>query len=157
MLQPSRERLGQEILDVLAALRARGQGRYACILDRTGLVFEHPEPETAGDWALHRFLSANPEAVFAIPRALAGDAPLPDAFEDWHDDEFLVAVINGKVGVVVACPDAEGLRQDAMEPLKVLADRLLRYEPGYRVDEKGRGLFFGRPRLDLVVVGRGEA
>ena len=38
--------------------------------------------------------------------------------------------------------------------LHALVDRLLRYNSAWRLDEKGRGLFFGSPRLDVVVVGR---
>jgi hypothetical protein len=31
---------------------------------------------------------------------------------------------------------------------------MVRYNSAWRMDEKGRGLFFTRPRLDTVVVGR---
>jgi hypothetical protein len=53
----------------------------------------------------------------------------------------------------VACPDAESLRERAFPLLKALADRLFRYNETYRLDAEGRGLFFGRARLDIVVVG----
>jgi hypothetical protein len=56
----------------------------------------------------------------------------------------------------VACPDAEDLRQRADRLLPVLADRLLRWNSSFRLDEKGRGLFFGTPKLDVVVVGHRE-
>jgi hypothetical protein len=41
-----------------------------------------------------------------------------------------------------------------MRPLEVLADRLFRLDSSYRLDEQGRGLFFGSARLDMVVIGR---
>jgi hypothetical protein len=62
--------------------------------------------------------------------------------------------VNGKVGVLVACTDAARLETDAQRLLHALFDRLLRLDPAWRVDEKGRGLFFGSPRLDTVVIPR---
>jgi hypothetical protein len=32
-------------------------------------------------------------------------------------------------------------------------DQLLRWKAAYRFDAQGRGLFVGRPRLDVIVVG----
>jgi hypothetical protein len=81
-------------------------------------------------------------------------------FADWsaptgeEEHEFYMAFLNGRVGLLVACPDAEDLKARADEPVRALADRLLRYNAAWRLDEKGRGLFFGQPRLDVVVVGR---
>ena len=60
-------------------------------------------------------------------------------------DEFLLAFVNGKVALVVACPDAERAQGEVLRPLRALADRLFRLNAAWRVDEKGRGLFFGRP------------
>ena len=60
--------------------------------------------------------------------------------------------MNGRVAVVVACPDPEALEKEAGRLLKVLVDRMIRYNAAWRADEKGRGLFFSRPRLDTVVV-----
>jgi hypothetical protein len=57
------------------------------------------------------------------------------------------------VALVVACPDAESLKESAAPLWPVWADRVLRYDERYRVDPKGRGLLFGSPRLDLVVIG----
>ena len=51
-------------------------------------------------------------------------------------------------------PEAERAQVLVERPLHALADRLFRLEPSWRIDEKGRGLFLSRPRLDLVVVGR---
>ena len=79
---------------------------------------------------------------------------MEDAFETWSEgDEFLLAFVNGRVAVVVACPDAEEARQGAFDVLKVMADRLLRLDARYRLDEKGRGLFLGRARIDVIAVG----
>jgi hypothetical protein len=79
---------------------------------------------------------------------------MEDAFEGWDEDEFFLAFINGRAVVVVACPHAEPLREQARRPLKALADRLFRYDARFRLDRRGRGFFFGGGTLDLVVVGR---
>jgi hypothetical protein len=63
-------------------------------------------------------------------------------------------VLNGRVGVLVACADAARLEAEAGRLLKTLADRLLRLNGSWRLDERGRGLFFGSPRLDTVVIPR---
>jgi hypothetical protein len=149
----SRGRLAQEISGLLGALRAAGNGRYACLLDRKTLVFEDAAEEPPA-WALRRFLEERREALFGLPGAMAGEGPAEDLFEDWEDDDFFLAFLNGKAAVVVACPDAEALRQPAQRLLKALSDRLFRYEPSYRLDSQGRGFFAGRARLDVVVVAR---
>ena len=154
MITASAERLRDEIRSLLDALRNGAGGRYACVMEPSRVVFEsqsEPQPE------LSRFLRERGEQLFALPGQLASGAAMDDVFEGWEGDEFFLAVINGRVAVVVACPEAEPLRESAMRPLRALADRLFRYEPSYRLDEKGRGFFFGRPRLDLVVAGvRGD-
>jgi len=150
----SRERLGEEIHGLLDALRDLGAGRYACVLEPKGLVFETAEPEGAGEWMLRRFLEQRTEALFRIPGALAGGDAMEDVFADWEDDAFFLAFINGRVALVVACPDPEALKERAERPLRALADRLFRYNAAWRLDERGRGLFLGRARLDIVVVGR---
>ena len=53
----------------------------------------------------------------------------------------------------MACPDAEALKESAAALWPVWADRVLRLDERYRIDPKGRGLLFGSPRLDLVVIG----
>jgi hypothetical protein len=150
----SSKRLGEDITALLASLRRLGSGRYACLIEPKGVVFESVDPEESGQWMLRRFLEQRTEALFAIPEALAADGPAEDMFADWERDEFLLAFINGRVAVVVACSEAEPLKEKAGELLRVLTDRLLRFNAAWRVDQKGRGLFFGRPKLDLVVVGR---
>jgi len=149
----SSRRLSGEVVDLLETIRGVAGGRYACVAEPRGILFESPEPDSREAWALRRFLEGKCSALFAIPRALAAGTDMEDAFEGWHDDEFFLAFINGRVALVVACPDAESLRERAFPLLKALADRLFRYNETYRLDPEGRGLFFGRPRLDIVVVG----
>jgi len=149
----SSRRLSGEVVEVLEAIRGLAEGRYACLVEPRGIVFESPEPEGREAWALRRFLEEKCAALFAIPKAMAEGTDLDDAFEEWAQDEFLLAFLNGRVALVVACPAAESLRERAFPLLKVLADRLFRYNETYRLDPEGRGLFIGRPRLDIVVVG----
>jgi hypothetical protein len=149
----SSRRLSGEVAELLETLRGLAGGRYACVADPKGILFESPEPESREAFALRRFLEDRCSALFAIPKAMAGGEAMDDAFEGWHEDEFFLAFVNGRVALVVACPDAESLRERAFPLLKVLADRLFRYNEAYRLDPEGRGLFFGRPRLDIVVVG----
>jgi hypothetical protein len=149
----SSRRLSGEVVEILEAIRGLADGRYACLVEPKGIVFESPEPEGREAWALRRFLEDKCAALFAIPKAMAEGTDPDDAFQEWHQDEFLLAFINGRVALVVACPDAESLRERAFPLLKALADRLFRYNETYRLDAEGRGLFFGRARLDIVVVG----
>ena len=149
----SSKKLGEDITGLLGALRRLGAGRYACLIEPKGIVFESSDPSES-QWMLRRFLEQRTAALFAIPAALAADGPAEDMFADWEQDEFLLAFVNGRVAVVVACPEAEPLKEKADELIRVLADRLLRFNAAWRVDQKGRGLFFGRAKLDLVVVGR---
>jgi hypothetical protein len=151
----SREKLEYEIRRLLGALRALGDGRYACLVDRKGVVFDDADPDAPPSWPLRRFLEQRTEVLFAVPLALASGADVEeDVFADWADDGFLLAFVNGRVAVVVACPDPESLEKEAGRILRVLVDRLVRYNTAWRADEKGRGLFFSRPRLDTVVVSR---
>lgn len=150
----STQKLTEEINDLLEAIRRLGSGRYACLLEPKGLLFESADPGESGHWMLRRFLEQRNAALFSIPEALAAGGPREDLFADWDDDEFFLAFVNGRVALIVACPEAEPLKEKAVKLLKVLADRLLRFNAAWRVDERGRGLFFGRPRLDVVVVGR---
>jgi len=150
----SRERLTEEVKGLLDAFRALGEGRYACILEPKGLLFESAEPEDDGEWMLRRFLEQRTGALFRIPAALASGEEMEDLFADWEGDAFFLAFINLRVALVVACPDPEPLKAQAERPLRALADRLFRLNPAWRLDEKGRGLFMGRARLDMVVVGR---
>jgi hypothetical protein len=149
----SPERLEQDLLDLMAAILDLGDGRYACLVESTGIVLETPEPEGGPVLALRRVIDARATAILGLAPALAAGEDMEDAFSGWADDEFLVAVLNERVALVVACPDAEALRADVDPPLRVLVDRLLRWNAAYRLDAQGRGLFAGRPRLDLIVVG----
>jgi hypothetical protein len=153
VIVPSAERRAAAVLEAMEAIRGLAGGRYACVLEPGRIVLETPEPEDAPTASLHRLLDAQRAALFAIPAALAADAAFEDPFADWDEDEFLLAFLNRRVVLVVACPDAEALKERAQDPLRVLADRLLRLDERYRMDERGRGFFFGRAKLDVVVVG----
>ena len=151
----SHEKLADEIRRLLGALRALGDGRYACLLAPKGVLFDDVDPADPPPWPLRRFLEQRTKALFAIPAALASEAGVEeDAFAEWEDDGFFLVFVNGRVAVVVACPDPESLEEDAGRILKVLVDRMIRYNSAWRADEKGRGLFFSQPRLDTVVVPR---
>jgi hypothetical protein len=44
-----------------------------------------------------------------------------------------------------------------LEPLRLLADRLMRFDPRWRANGGWLSLFLSRPRLDVVVVGSPDA
>jgi hypothetical protein len=150
----SRATLADQIERLLDGIRGMANGRYACILEPKALLFEAALGEPSSEWALRRFLEQRAEALFKIPQALASGEPLDDLFAEWGEDEFFLAFINGRVAIVVACPEAGPLEEQAKKPIKALADRLFRYNAVWRLDERGRGLFLGRAKLDLVVVGK---
>ena len=152
----SSKRLREDVSGLLSALRSLAEGRYAALFDAKGVLMESPSPGEQGEWALRRFLEAQAAALFRIPAALQGGQEMEDAFEGWHGDEFFLAFVNGKVGLLVACPDARRVEAESGKLLNVLVDRLLRLNAAWRLDEKGRGLFAGRPRLDTVAIGRPE-
>ncbi len=147
-------RLRQDVLSLLETLRSLGEGRYAALFDAKGVLLETPVGGEQGEWVLRRFLDTHAGELLGIPSALHSGAEMRDHFEEWGEEEFFLAFVNGKVGVLLACPDAGRVEQESSRLLRVLTDRLLRLNPAWRVDAKGRGLFFGRPRLDTVVVGR---
>jgi hypothetical protein len=149
----SRAALRQGLFEAVDAVRTLGEGRYACVLDAGGIVLESPEPEDGRAFALRQVIEDRRAAILAVPQTLAADLPMEDVFADWHEDEFLLAFLNQRVALVVACPDAEALKESAARLWPVWADRVLRFDERYRIDPKGRGLLFGSPRLDLVVIG----
>ena len=156
----SSARLADDLRGLLESFRALAKGRYAAILDPREIVFESAPPGETGHWVLRRFLEQRRDALFRVPAALAAGGEMEDVFADWNspageeEDEFYLAFLNGRVALIVACPDAEEVKSRADDLLRALADRLLRYNSAWRVDEAGRGLFIGQPRLDVVVVGR---
>lgn len=152
----STERLAGEIADLLDAIRGVAESRYACLVEPKGIVFESPSPEGREAWALRRLLEERTGGLFAIPRNMASGEAMEDVFEGWGHDELLLAFINERIVLVVACPQAERAKERVLDPLRALADRLFRYNQTYRMDAHGRGFFFGRPKLDLVVVGRSD-
>jgi hypothetical protein len=123
------------------------------VLDAGAIVLESPEPADGRSFALRQLIEDRRAAIFSIPQTLADEGPMEDAFADWHEDQFLLAFLNQRVVLVVACPDAEALKDGAAALWPVWADRVLRFDERYRIDPKGRGLLFGSPRLDLVVIG----
>jgi hypothetical protein len=147
----SREELADEIEGLLSALRDVADSSEACLLERRGLLFDSVEGQEPGP--LSEFLRNRREALFAIPESLAGDGPTEDLFALWEGDSVLLAFINGRVVLALSCPDADAARERVLLPLRALADRLFRFDASYRLDPRGRGLFFGKPRLDLVMVG----
>jgi hypothetical protein len=166
----SKARLQEDVRGLLDALRGLGEGRYAALFDAKDVLMQSPDeglPPQAGmpfGGDLRRLVQSRAEALFALPAALhAPDVPaqgsqgggeMPDLFEAWTEDEFFLAFLNGRVGLLVACPDAKRLEGESGKLLGVMADRLLRFNPAWRLDERGRGLFFGSPRLDTVVIER---
>jgi hypothetical protein len=152
----SASRLRKDVCEMLDALRALGESRYAAVFDAKSIVATSPAEASEGERALGRLLQSQAEALLRLPRALESGEAIDDLFSDFGDEEFLLAVLNGKLGVIVACADAERLKADSERLLPVLFDRLLRLDGRYRLDERGRGLFFGSPRLDTVVIPRPE-
>ena len=148
----SADRLRNDVLTLMEAILDLGDGRYAALVEKTGVVLDTPEPDDGRATALRKVIDERSPAILKLAQALADETD-EDAFADWTEDEFLVAVLNERVALVVACPDAEALRTKVDPPLKALVDRLLRWKPAYRLDPQGRGLFASRPRLDVIVVG----
>ena len=150
----SPSKLAEEISELLLVVREVARGRYACLVEPEKTIFENPSEAGHDLAALQAFLEDRRSALFSLPSAMASEEPMEDVFAGWNHDEFLLAFLNGRVALVVACPEAARAQEQTERPLRALADRLLRYNPTYRMDGKGRGFFFGSPRLDLVVVGR---
>jgi hypothetical protein len=150
----SADKLRRDVAEMLDALRGLGASRYAAVFDAKAVVAESPDETSEGEWALRRLLQSQAESLLRLPAALHAGDEMSDLFSDWTGDEFLLAVVNGRVGVLVACADAARLEADSERLLRALFDRLLRLDPSWRIDEKGRGLFFGSPRLDTVVIPR---
>jgi hypothetical protein len=149
----SKAGLQEDAQRLLDSLRELGEGRYAVLFDRKEILLESP-PDAGGEWPLRRFVQSRTEALFQVPAALHGGEEMGDLFEDLPGDGFFLAFLNGRVGALVACAEPQRLEEESGKLLKVLADRLLRLNPAWRLDERGRGLFFGSPRLDTVVIGR---
>lgn len=155
MMFESPERLKQDIAAMLETLRAIAGGRYACIVEPQGIAFESPaQPEDGESRTLRQLIDERRAALFRLPGTLEDGTQMDDVFAGWEHDELFLAFINGRVGVVLACAEAEPLRDTARKPLQALADRLLRFNAAWRIDQRGHGFFFGRARLDIVVVGR---
>jgi hypothetical protein len=150
----SSDKLRRDVSELLEALRALGAGRYAAVFDAKSVIAESPAETSSGERVLRRLIQDRGTALLGLPAALHGGDEVSDLFAEWAADEFLLAVVNGRVGVLVACPHAARLEADAGPLLQALVDRLLRLNGAWRLDERGRGLFFGSPRLDTVVIPR---
>jgi len=150
----SSSRLADQIASLLEGIRLEAEGRYACLLDDRRLLCEAPAgappPELAG---LVRDLLANATRLFEIPGQMEAGADMEDLFAPWPEQEFLLAFVNRRVVLVLACPEPAPLQESLLPGLRAMADLLFRYEPRFRLDERGRGLFLGRGRIDTVVVG----
>ena len=144
----SSKRLHEDVNGLLGALRSLAEGRYAALFDAKGVLMESPAGGSEGEWALRRFIETRGSALFRIPAALRGDERMEDVFEEWHADEFFLAFVNGKVGVLVACPDAttrrvrvgeaaEGAGRPAAAPEPGLAPRRARPRALRRPAEAG--------------------
>jgi hypothetical protein len=154
----SSRRLREELLQGLEALIGLGDGRWAALFDRQGVHLESPIPESGSaddpQAALRLFVRDQAAALFGIPAALQAGRDLEDHFAAFAGEEFFLAFVNGRVGLLVACADAQRIEDESGPLLRLLVDRLLRLEPRWRLDEKGRGILAARPRLDTVVIGR---
>ena len=150
----SSEKLRGDVFELLESLRALGGGRYAAVFDAKAVVAESPAQGSGDDPVLRRLVRESGAALLRLPAALHSGEEMADVFDAWTRDEFLLAVVNGRVGVLVACAEAARLEAESARLLRALVDRLLRLEPTWRYDERGRGLFFGSPRLDTVVIPR---
>jgi hypothetical protein len=150
----SRDRLLKDVAGLLDALRERGDGRYAAVFDAKSVVAESPRVASTAGRPFRLLVEGRGAELLRVPAALHSGEAMTDVFDPWTSDEFLLAVVNGRVGVLVACAEASRLEADSGRLLRALVDRLLRLEPAWRYDERGRGLFFGSPRLDTVVIPR---
>ncbi len=150
----SESRLRQDVLDILDSLRGLGGGSFAAVFDTRTIVAESAAEDASGAPALRRLLAGEAASLLRLPGALQRGDEIGDLFASFEADEFLLAVVNGKVGLLVACVDAERLEQEAKRLLRALVDSLLRLDSTWRYDEKGRGIFVGSPRLDTVVIPR---
>jgi hypothetical protein len=149
----STSRLREDVAGLLEALRTLAGGRYAVLFEAKGVLLESP---AGGDWVLRRFVDSHARALLEIPAALHGGGEMRDHFADWAQDEFFLAFVNGKAGILAVCTEAKRVEEESGPLLEVLADRLLRLNPAWRIDDKGRGFFAGHPRLDTIAIGRSE-
>ncbi len=147
----SSEKLTDEIARLLEVIRDLAQARYACVIEPTATVFECADGESGAVSGLRDFLDRRRGELLALPGRLLAEEPFEDLFAN-SEDGFFLAVLNGRVALVLACPEPATVEVRVDKPLRILADRLLRLRQSYRIDEKGFGFLFGSPRLDTVVI-----
>jgi hypothetical protein len=150
----SRDKLQRDVAELVEALRGLGSSRYAAVFDERSVVCESPREASGDEAPLGRLVRGSAASLLRVPAALHSGEEMADLFSAFPGDEFLLAVVNGRVGILVACAEAAPLEVESARLLRALVDRLLRLEPGWRYDERGRGLFFGSPRFDTVVIPR---
>jgi hypothetical protein len=150
----SESRLREDVLGLLGGLLSLAGGRYGLVFEAKGVLLESPP---GGDSGLRQFVESHARALLEIPAALHSGGEMRDQFSDWEHEAFFLAFVNGKVGILTLCSQPQRVEQESGRLLAALADRLLRLNPAWRLDERGRGLFAGRPRLDTVVIGRAGA
>jgi hypothetical protein len=149
----SSSRIGEQLASLLEGIRLEAEGSYACLLDERRLVCETPGGEAAPGLArLGGRLLARAAPLFEIPAHMEAGTEMEDLFEEWPGHEFLLAFVNRRVALVLACPEPGPVQDSLLPALRALADLLFRYEPRYRLDDKGRGLFLGRGRIETVAV-----
>jgi hypothetical protein len=152
----SETRLRRDVQEILESLRGLGGGWFAAVFEKSGILVESVAEARADAPELRHLLQAEAEPLLRLPGELQSGEADRDLFAGFARDEFLLAVVNGKVGVLAACADARRLEAESAPLLRALVDRLLRLDARFRYDEKGRGIFFGSPRLDTVVIPRPE-
>ena len=141
---------------MLDALRELGAGRYAAVFDAKAV--RRPRAPTRRAKASGRCAaccSRTRKRVLRLPGALHAGDEMGDPFAEL-DERRVPLSPREREGGRRSSParTRRGSRPTPRRLLHALVDRLLRLDPAWRVDEKGRGLFFGSPRLDTVVIPR---
>ncbi len=79
----SASRLHKDVSEMLDALRALGESRYAAVFDAKSVVATSPADASEGERALRRLLQSQAEALLRLPRALEGGEAIDDLFSDF--------------------------------------------------------------------------
>ena len=119
-------RLRRDVSEMLDSLRVLGAGRYAAVFDAMAVVAESPTGTNESEWGLRRLLQDHGRAVLQLPATLHGGEEMGDLFSDWTEDEFLLAVVNGKLGVLCSPNDLsyllEGVERQLARLRKLVAE-----------------------------------
>jgi hypothetical protein len=76
----AKDRLEENLLVLMAAILDLGNGRYACLVERSGIVLETPEPDEGPLQALRRVIDARAGSIVGLGAALAAGGDMEDAF-----------------------------------------------------------------------------